>query len=215
MTLRPARDIKADLEAETPHKRCWVEDIPSIVEVSFSTGVFTAAGRCRLQKEGACVGNQLSPVLSGLPVLMAEQTFLKSLPAAIMSSMLFLHYVDNRLLLAPAAIFQDPLIQAFCNPSFYKGIQLESVTDHQWLGFTIDAPSRTAHFNMPVQPWQVRSPASAGSWRLASSGFFSRAALIRQHAWPKESVLPQIRQLREIYVQSGFPRESLHIRSRC
>ena len=127
---------------------------------------------------------------------------LKSLPAAVMSSMLFLRYVDNRLLLAPAAIFQDPLIQAFCNPSFYKGIQLESVTDHQWLGFTIDALSRTAYFNMPV-------------WRLASSGFFSRAALIRQHAWPKESVLPQIRQLREIYVQSGFPRESLRIRSRC
>ena len=54
-----------------------VEDIPLIVEVSFSTGVFTAAGRCRLQKEGTCVGNQISPVLSGLPVLMAEQTFLK------------------------------------------------------------------------------------------------------------------------------------------
>ena len=75
---------------------------------------------------------------------MAEQTFLKSLPAAVMSSMLFLRYVDNRRLLAPAAIFQDPLIQAFCKPSFYKGIQLESVTDHQWLGFTIDAPSRTS-----------------------------------------------------------------------
>ena len=143
-------------------------DIPSIVEVSFSTGVFTAAGRCRLQKEGTCVGNQISPVLSDLPVLMAEQTFLKPLPAAVMSSMLFLRYVDNRLLLAPAAVFQDPLIQAFCNPSFYKGIQLESVTDHQWLGFTIDAPSRTARFNMPAQPWQIRSPASAGSWRLAS-----------------------------------------------
>ena len=61
-------------------KRCWVEDIPLIVRVSFSTGIFTAAGKCRLQKEGTCIGNQISPVLSGLPVLMAEQTFLKSLP---------------------------------------------------------------------------------------------------------------------------------------
>ena len=166
-------------------KRCWVEDIPSIAEVSFSTGVFTAAGRRRLQREGTCIGNQISPVLSGLPVLMAEQTFLKSLPVAIMSSMLFLRYVDNRLLLAPSAVFQDPLIQAFCAPSFYKGIQLESVTDHQWLGFTIDAPARTAQFNTPAQPWQVRSPASAGSWRLAASGFFSRALSYARTPGPK------------------------------
>ena len=71
-------------------KRCWVEDIPLIVQVSFSTGFFTAAGKCRLQKEGTCIGNQISPALSGLPVLMAEQTFLKSLPHAIFSSFLCL-----------------------------------------------------------------------------------------------------------------------------
>ena len=63
-------------------KRCWVEDIPLIVQVSFSTWIFTAAGKCRLQKEGRCIGNQISPVLAGLPVLMAEQPFLKSLPHA-------------------------------------------------------------------------------------------------------------------------------------
>ena len=56
-------------------KRRWVEDIPLVVQVSFSTGIFTAAGKCRLEKEGTCLGNQLSPVLSGLPVLMAEQIF--------------------------------------------------------------------------------------------------------------------------------------------
>ena len=57
-------------------------DIPPIVQVSFSTGIFAAAGKCRLQKEGTCIGNQISPVLSGLPVVMAEQTFFKSLPHA-------------------------------------------------------------------------------------------------------------------------------------
>ena len=183
-------------------KRCWVEDIPLIVQVSFSTAIFTAAGKCRLQKEGTCIGNQISPVLSGLPVLMAEQTFLKSLPHAVFSSLLFLRYVDNRLIFAPSRILQHPQIRNFCLPDLYEGIQLESVEDHQWLGFTIDAPARTAIFNLPTKPWQIRSPASAGSWRLAASGFFSRAALIRQYAWPKESVLPQIRALQEIYVQA-------------
>ena len=130
---------------------------------------------------------------------MAEQTFLKSLPRAIFSSFLFLRYVDNRLMLAPSHILQHSQIQQFCLPDFYKGIQLEPVEDHQWLGFTIDAPARTATFYMPTKPWQVRSPASAGSWQLAASGYFSRAALISQYAWPKELALPQVKALQDIY----------------
>ena len=127
------------------------------------------------------------------------------------SSLLFLRYVDNRLILAPSHILQHPQIQKFCLSDFNEGIQLESVEDHQWLGFTIDTPARTAIFNLPTKPWQVRSPASAGSWQLAASGFFSRAALIRQYAWPKESALPQIRALQDIYVQAGFPKDSVPV----
>ena len=54
----------------------------------------------------------------------------------------------------------EPTNSRLCRPEFYKGIQLESVEDHQWLGFTIDAPARTATFNLPKKPWQIRSPAS-------------------------------------------------------
>ena len=56
-------------------KHCWIHDIPAspaIVELSRTTGVFTAAGKCRVQVEGTCIGNQISPILSGLPVLMAD-----------------------------------------------------------------------------------------------------------------------------------------------
>ena len=60
-------------------------DIPDIVELSFSTGVFTAAGKCRLQVEGTCIGNQISPIFPGLPVLMAERQFLLSLPTTLSS----------------------------------------------------------------------------------------------------------------------------------
>ena len=81
--------------------------------------------------------------------------------------------MDNRLILAPSHILQQSQIKKFCLPDFYQGIQLESVEDHQWLGFTIDAPARTATLNLPTKPWQVRSPASAGSWQLAASGFLS------------------------------------------
>ena len=114
----------------------------------------------------------------GTPCLNGRTNIFEVSPTRCFSSLLFLRYVDNRLILAPSRILQHPQIQNFCLPDFYEGIQLESVENHQWLGFTIDAPARTAIFTLPTKPWQVRSPASAGSWRLAASGFLSRAALI-------------------------------------
>ncbi|CAE7764973.1 unnamed protein product [Symbiodinium sp. CCMP2592] len=163
-------------------KRCWVSDVPLIVDLSFATGVFTAAGKCRQQVEGTCIGNQISPILSGLPVLLAERQFLQSLPTAIQSSFLFLRYVDNRLILGPQKILLSSQLRRFCDPNFYDGIQLETVSDHQWLGFTICAKTRSATFNLPEQPWQIRSPNSAGSWQLAASGYFSRL-LIQYHSY--------------------------------
>ena len=76
-------------------KRCWIRDIPDIVELSFSTRVFTAAGKCRLQVEGTCIGNQLSPILSSLPVLMAERQFLLSLPTTLSSQPAFVRADSN------------------------------------------------------------------------------------------------------------------------
>ena len=140
------------------------------MELSFATGVFTAAGS--LQIEWTCIGDQIPPILSGLPVLMAQRKFLDSLPTTLSSSFLFLRYVDNRPLLGPPATFESEQSKAFCDPHFYDGIWLETVSDHQWLGFTIDAKARTATFNLPEKPWQIRSPASAGSWKLAASGSF-------------------------------------------
>ncbi|CAE7203288.1 unnamed protein product [Symbiodinium sp. CCMP2592] len=185
-------------------KRCWVSDVPLIVDLSFATGVFTAAGKCRQQVEGTCIGNQISPILSGLPVLLAERQFLQSLPTAIQSSFLFLRYVDNRLILGPQKILLSSQLRRFCDPNFYDGIQLETVSDHQWLGLTICAKTRSATFNLPEQPWQIRSPNSAGSWQLAASGYFSRASLIRQYSWPPESRPGQLRRLKQLYVQEYF-----------
>ena len=36
----------------------------------------------------------------------------------------------------------------------------------------MDVAARTATFNLPEQPWQLRSLTSAGSWKLAVSGYF-------------------------------------------
>ena len=58
----PSQDTRAIPGAgPTNLKRCWIGDIPAIVQFSFAAGVFTAAGKCRLQMEGTCIGNHVSP----------------------------------------------------------------------------------------------------------------------------------------------------------
>ena len=108
---------------------------------------------------GKCSLHRVSPVLSALPVLMAERAerrFLNSLPAALFLSFLFFRYVDNRLLLGPATVLQLPQRRASCDPNFYEGILLEKVSDDQWLGFTIDARARKASLNLATKPWRRR-----------------------------------------------------------
>ena len=49
-------------------------------------------------------------------------------------------------LLGPTATLQSEQLKAFCDPHFYDGILLETVSDHQWLGFAIDAKARDSNF---------------------------------------------------------------------
>ena len=53
-------------------KYLQVQDLPDIVQLSFQAGVFQAMGRIFRQHRGTCIGNQISPVLSSLPVIQRE-----------------------------------------------------------------------------------------------------------------------------------------------
>ena len=51
-------------------------------------------------------------------------------------------------------------------------IQLEEVTNHQFLGFRLDVANRTVTCMQPDKVWCIRNPRSAGSWSSRASGFF-------------------------------------------
>ena len=53
-------------------KYLHVSDLESIVSVSFKAGVFTTLGLMFRQHRGTCIGNQISPVLSSLPMIQRE-----------------------------------------------------------------------------------------------------------------------------------------------
>ena len=49
-----------------------VSDLPATVSMSFKAGVFTTLGLLFRQHRGTCIGNQISPVLSSLPMIQRE-----------------------------------------------------------------------------------------------------------------------------------------------
>ena len=88
-------------------KYLHVSDLESIVSVSFKAGVFTTLGLMFRQHRGTCVGNQISPVLSSLPVIQRESYWQREWAQFLTSARFFdtqqaelfiCRYVDDRLL---------------------------------------------------------------------------------------------------------------------
>ena len=192
-----------------------VQDLPDIVQLSFRAGVFQAIGRIFKQHRGTCIGNQISPVLSSLPVIQRELFWQQEWDFQLTSCKFFerqasqafvCRYVDNRLLICTEQEVNLQCFRDFKHLSFYGStIQLEPVDDHHFLGFDISASNRTVTFKQPVKPWKLRHVSSAGSWSARASGFFSRKALIVQFAWPPSSRKQQVEHLRNLYLRQGFP----------
>ena len=184
--------------------------IVQIVQASFDTGIFWAAGSVRCQIDGTSIGNQISPVLSSLPVCRAEIAWARSFEAQRYQACFLCRYVDNRLVLCTGQDLLTPALQAFTSLHFYGDqICLEAVEDHSWLGFTLSAPNRTFLYKLSQNHHQIRNAESAGTLRLRLSGLRSRAALIRQYTWPKSQIKPTLDALRELFCRAGFQEHDL------
>ena len=91
-----------------------VSDLIDIVKVSFDAGVFTTLGLLFRQHRGTCIGNQISLVLSSLPVIQRESSWQREWAQFLESARFFntaasevfiCRYVDNRLILCDETAF--------------------------------------------------------------------------------------------------------------
>ena len=107
-------------------------DLELIVRTSFETGVFKAAGRIWRQVRGTSIGNQLSPVLSSLPVLLRERQWRQSWEAQAKNSelgrqafqdTLLTRYVDNRLALTTLEATQIRELSEYVSLDFTRDTQ--------------------------------------------------------------------------------------------
>ena len=77
-----------------------IQDVPDVVQVSFDCGTFQACGARWKQHDGTCIGNQISPVLSSLPVLCTEIGWQRLFASYDLVDQSFIvRYVDNRFII--------------------------------------------------------------------------------------------------------------------
>ena len=192
-----------------------VSDLTDIVKISFEAEIFTTLGLFFKQHRGTCRGNQISPVLSSLPVIQRESSWQREWAQffdsarffdAAASELCICRYVDNRIVLCDETALSHQCLKDFQDLSFYGGtIQFEEVTNHQFLGFRLNAADRTVTYIQPDKAWSIRSPLSAGSWSARISGYLSRKALVEQYSWPPNQRFQQVQALRNLYIARGFP----------
>ena len=96
------------------------------------------------------------------------------------SELFICRYVGNRLILSDTKHHLLGAIREFKSSYYGSTIQLETVSDHKFLDFTINAPNRTVVFNLPTDTWSIRHPRSAESWSALppSSHAFSNCTVL-------------------------------------
>ena len=183
-----------------------VSDVPAMVQASFDCGIFQACGALWQQHDGTCIGNQISPILSSLPVLCTEvgwQALFAS--SRLLRPFIAIRYVDNRLILFCETLRQTSSLKALLHPMFYGApIELEDVGSQEFLGFEVDHHQREIRVKPLHAFWQVRHPGSAGSPRLLISGLRSRLASVSKYAWPPEIREHQSHQILHFHAQAGY-----------
>lgn len=178
-----------------------LSDVLDCVKMSFDLGIFHVCGLSFRQTHGTAIGNQISPVLSGISVSKTEHQWALN-HHQLLHHVLVVRYVDNRLILAPDHVVDDPVLHRqfleLCDSDFYKHpVELEPVKNNEeFLGFMISPSSRQVRFIIPTEKWQYRHPFSAGSVQTKSAALNTRTALAWTHAYPFDQKKQDLQSLR-------------------
>ena len=136
---RGAREIKSIAEIQ-------LSNLTQIVQATFSCGIFTACNVQWKQREGTSIGNQISPLLSALPVIATEIGWLTLCSSPRLQPFLPIRYVDNRFIMYAFSQRKVPALQTLFSTWFYGSpIELEDIGTQEVLGFLVSPSDRTIH----------------------------------------------------------------------
>ena len=130
---------------------------------------------------------------------------MRSYNITVQSSILFIRYVDNRLVCLPRRLALLPEYRRLLSLDFDGApIILEECGSDDILGFVLNLPARTCTFKFPTQSYQFPSAKNACTTSRLLSGFQSRVHLIICRTWPRTAIRPSLAALMKLYVSAGF-----------
>ena len=189
----------------------FFSDIAVAVRFSLQCSFFENMGSVFFQKQGSSIGSQCSPPICAIVVAHTEYVWIRSYNISTKSAILFIRYVDNRLVCLPKRLASLPEFRRLLSLEFYGApILLEECGSEDILGFELNLPNRTCKYKFPSQSYQFPSTLTACSVSRLLSGFQSRVHLIIRRTWPRHAVKPSLYALIKLYADAGFHINLLH-----
>ena len=187
-------------------------DLQEAVKFSLECSFFENMGEIYFQVRGSSIGSQCSPPICAIVVAFVEFLWLRSYRLKIISDILFIRYVDNRLICLPRHIAILPEYKELLSLDFYgRPVELEECGNTDILGFKLNLLHLSCRYNFPTEDYQFPSPANAGSASRLISGFQSRVHLIIRRTWPRQYITQDLRELIQLYTTHGFSRLKLQV----
>eukprot|EP00439_Symbiodinium_sp_Y106_P057401 s2246_g8.t1 len=186
----------------------FLKDLSRICQLSLETSFFTQMGRIFKQTRGSAIGNQISPSLANIAVSYKEQQWYDSHRGALEalpSQVYIIRYVDNRLVLCSDTTSSRWFFQQFLAPYFYgHPVELEAVTDGEFLGTTLNPRTRSLEYRLPTARHQFRPFRTAGTDAHKYSAAYARICLASRIAFPFQQAEADVQTLVRSYTTYGY-----------
>ena len=186
----------------------FLKDLSRICQLSLETSFFTQMGRIFKQTRGSAIGNQISPSLANIAVSYKEQQWYdshRSALEALRSQVYIIRYVDNRLVLCSDTTSNRWFFQQFLAPYFYGyPVELEAVTDGEFLGTTLNPRTRRLEYRQPTARHQFRPFRTAGTDAHKYSAAYARICLASRIAFPFQQAEADVQTLVRSYTTYGY-----------
>ena len=177
------------------------------------------------QQRGSAIGNQISGSLANIAVSYLEHQWYQKHKDALTNhakELYIVRYVDSRLVLCGQHLADKWFMQEFLADFFYRHpVELEDVTNGEFLGTILDANLRTLAFPQPAASFQFRPFRSAGTEAHKLSAAAARICLASRYSFPDQQARSDVHQLVRSYLEYGYPATKLKqladkfLHSRC
>ena len=201
--------FKGDLK-DTRSKQ---ESLGSRICVNFANSLYTP--RCSLTLKQSLSNREDQPLATKFlllwPTLLSPTWNIKVSEAKMHAEELYIvTYVDNRLVLCGQHLADRWFMQEFLADFFYRHpVELEDVTNGEFLGTTLDANLRTLSFQQPTASFRFRPSRSAGTEAHKLSAAAARICLASRYSFPDHQARCDVQQLVRSYLEYDYPASKL------